>query len=129
MTRQDDTGQGDTSGRAQAGSPSPLTPDGRYIVVRGRLWRAVDPALSPDRRAALVGDLMDARRSVGQAKRDGDPVAENAARAAVQAAKVALGERGPPWWDDGSPDVNRRMAKNTRCADWYEALSATSAAG
>lgn len=30
------------------------TPDGRYIVVNGRRWRASDPGLSPERRAALV---------------------------------------------------------------------------
>ena len=26
----------------------PTTPDGRYFVVRGRLWRASNPALEPD---------------------------------------------------------------------------------
>jgi hypothetical protein len=34
----------------------------------------------------------------------------------VDEAKQALGERGPVWWD-GSPDLNRRMAKNTLYAD------------
>ena len=37
----------------------------------------------------------------------------------VQAAKEALGERGPVWWTDGTPDCNRRMAKNTQYADWW----------
>ena len=37
-------------------------------------------------------------------------------------AKVALGERGPVWWDDGAPDLNRRMARNTVYADWFAAL-------
>ena len=32
----------------------PVTPDGRYFVVRGRLWRCSDPSLPPDRREALV---------------------------------------------------------------------------
>lgn len=41
----------------------------------------------------------------------------------VQAAKVALGERGPVWWTDGAPDENRHMAKNTRYADWFAAVS------
>ncbi len=54
---------------------------------------------------------MAARRAVRAAK--GDAAALAAARAAVDAAKVALGERGPPWWDDGAPDYNRRMMRNT----------------
>jgi hypothetical protein len=37
----------------------------------------------------------------------------------VDDAKRALGERGPVWWDDGSTDLNRHMAKNTNYADWY----------
>ena len=42
---------------------------------------------------------MDARRAVGAAKRAADPAAERAARDRVQLAKVALGERGPKWWE------------------------------
>ena len=46
-----------------------------------------------------------------------------AARTAVDCAKVALGERGPIWWDDdGAPDFNRRMARNTPYADWYASV-------
>ncbi|WP_235531902.1 hypothetical protein [Sphingomonas sp. Leaf67] len=40
------------------------------------------------------------------------------ARKAVDAAKVALGERGPVWWDDGAPDYNRRKVENTPYAGW-----------
>lgn len=76
------------------------TPDGRYIVVDGRRWRASDPGLSPERRDELVHELMDARRAVGAAKRADDEDAERAARARVHAAKVALGERGTPWWEE-----------------------------
>jgi hypothetical protein len=47
------------------------------------------------------------------------------ARAQVDRAKVALGERGPVWWDDGSPDLNRRMAKNTDYAEWLYAQDDT----
>ena len=32
-----------------------------------------------------------------------DPRAEKAARERVHAAKVALGERGPKWWEPRSP--------------------------
>jgi hypothetical protein len=41
------------------------------------------------------------------------------ARKAVNAAKVALGERGPVWWTDGARDFNRYLAKNTPYAGWY----------
>ena len=33
-------------------------------------------------------------------------------------AKVALGERGPVWWQDGSSDFNRHPVINTRYAGW-----------
>ena len=62
---------------------------------------------------------MDARRAVGAAKRADDPASEKQARAAVHAAKLALGERGPVWWDDGAPDQNRKLVKNSSYADWY----------
>ncbi len=102
----------------------PTTPDGRYFVVRGRLWRCADPALDPAARAGLQRELMAARRAKGMALRQADPVAQEAARARVDAAKHALGERGPPWWTDGAPDLNRRMARNTPYADWFAALPA-----
>jgi hypothetical protein len=94
------------------------TPDGRYIVVDGVLWRRSDPRLSAERRQALVDELMDARRAVGQARDDDD---RRSARARVHAAKVALGERGAVWWDDGAPDLNRHKASNTPYADWFAA--------
>lgn len=100
----------------------PDTPDGRYFVVRGRLWRSSNPALPAQLRQELVDRLMRARRQVGVARRAGDAEAERAARAEVDAAKRALGERGPVWWSDGAPDYNRRMVKNTPYADWYAAL-------
>jgi len=78
------------------------TPDGRYVVIDGRRWRATDPGLAEARRKELVSELMSARSSVGWAKRKGDPEAERAARDRVHAAKVALGERGPRWWEEGS---------------------------
>lgn len=93
------------------------TRDGRYIIVRGRLWRTSDPSLSPARRQELVNRLMDARRAVGAARKAADPEAEKAARGLVHQAKVALGERGPVWWDDGAPDYTRKMAANTPYAD------------
>lgn len=95
-----------------------MTPDGRYFVVRGRLWRCSNPALSPAERERLVAELMAARRAVAAARRAGDPATLAAARQAVDAAKHALGERGPVWWSDGAPDYNRRLARNTPYAEW-----------
>jgi len=66
-----------------------------------------------------VGELMDARREVKAAARARDPERLAAARNAVNAAKTALGERGPVWWTDGAKDFNRHLAKNTPYADWY----------
>lgn len=102
------------------------TPDGRYIVVRGRLWRRADPGLSEAERSRLVADLMDARRAVKAAKALAGPAAEAAlsdARGRVDAAKVGLGERGPVWWTDDAPDENRRLARNTRYAQWYAGVA------
>jgi hypothetical protein len=98
----------------------PETPDGRYFVVRGRLWRKSNPALDDVTREKLVKDLMSARRAVRDAK--GDQPATKATRDLVDRAKVALGERGAPWWDDGAPDYNRHMARNTPYADWFAGL-------
>lgn len=93
------------------------TPDGRYIVVRERLWRASNPGLPEAERQRLVDALMTARRAVRAAR--GDAVRMAAARAAVDAAKIGLGERGAPWWSDGAADLNRRMIRNTPYADWW----------
>ena len=41
-----------------------VTPDGRYFVVRGRLWRRANPNLSVEKRDLLVRELMNARRAV-----------------------------------------------------------------
>ena len=98
----------------------PDTPDGRYFVVRGRLWRKSNPTLDEPTRIGLVKDLMSARRAVRNAK--GDPDAMAKARVLVDDAKVALGERGPPWWDDSAPDYNRHMAKNTPYAERFASL-------
>lgn len=105
-----------------SGKAYPRTPDGRYFVVRGRLWRTSDPGLGEAEREALVADLMTARRAVRTALAAEDPAALKAARAEVQTAKVALGERGPVWWDDGTPALNRHMAKNTPYAAWHAGL-------
>ncbi len=79
------------------------TPDGHHIVVNGRRWRASDPGIPENLRTELVNELMRARREVG---RRGDE-----ARPCVQDAKVALGERGEPWWEDPSDEgLRTRLA-------------------
>ena len=71
-------------------------------------------------RAALVNELLQARSAVTNAQTDEDM---KTARGKGHAAKVALGERGPVWWNDGAPDVNRHHPKNTPYADWWRGLA------
>lgn len=92
------------------------TPDGRYFVVHGRLWRKANPDLPEDVRDALVRELMDARRALRGTPSEAQ---RRAARAQVDRAKRALGERGPVWWTDGAPDFNRKLAKNTPYREWF----------
>ena len=80
-------------------------------------------------RAELVGRLMEARRAVRGARKAADPEAEATAHRAVDQVKQALGERGPVWWGDGSPDLNRHMAKNTLYAEWYAKLARSDQGG
>jgi hypothetical protein len=85
-------------------SEGATTADGHYVVIKGRRWRATDPAIPENRRDELVHILMAWRREVRNTK--GTPQ-ESTARTGVQAAKVALGERGsPPWWEQ--TDEQRR---------------------
>lgn len=100
----------------------PVTPDGRYFVVRGRLWRMARPDLEPEQRQELVAELMSARRAVRAANESGNGLSD--ARRRVNQAKLALGERGPVWWDDEAPDLNRHLAKTTLYAAWFAALGA-----
>lgn len=91
------------------------TDDGRYIVVKGRRWRATDPEIPEDVAARLRKALMSARRDVGTALRAGEDPAP--ARARVQLAKVALGERGTPWWDQSLEERRARWAEGLRALD------------
>lgn len=44
----------------------PVTPDGRYFVMMGRLWRRSNPAVPPEQSRSLVSELMDARRQLAR---------------------------------------------------------------
>src|SRR5262245_37455982 len=102
-----------------------VTPDGRYFVVRGRLWRRMNPALPAERRELLVRELLGARRAVEVAQKSGKPEQLALARKAVDDVKIALGERGPVWWTDGAPDLNRHKVKDSPYAEWYQAQADT----
>lgn len=82
------------------------TEDGRYVIIGGRRWRATDPSIPESLRVELVSALMTGRRLV---RRDGD-----AARVMVHDAKVALGERGTPWWDPTEEGTAQRLAATIR---------------
>ncbi len=89
--------------------PEPeVTPDGHHVLIKGRKWRATDPDLPDDVAATLRKELMSARRAVGQALKAQDQAAERAARDRVQRAKVALGERGTPWWEQSEAERRAR---------------------
>ena len=69
-------------------------------------------------------ELVGARREVAKARKRDDPAAEARAHEAIDRVKIVLGERGPVWWDDGAPDLNRHMARNTPYAEWSASLDA-----
>nr|WP_246166512.1 hypothetical protein [Sphingomonas sinipercae] len=82
-----------------------------------RLWRATNPNLPEAERQRLVSKLMEARRTIRSAEPGSEALAH--ARKDVHSAKVALGERGAPWWTDGDPDYNRHLVRNTPYAAWW----------
>lgn len=91
----------------------PRSSESTHLVIDGRRWRKSDPGIPEKLRSELVHALMDARRAVLAAKRAADPAAEKAARARVQDAKVALGERGEPYWEERSDAGQRKRAAAT----------------
>jgi len=81
------------------------TEDGRYVVIDGRRWRATDPDIPEERQAELRRLLMAWRREV---KRTRGTQEEQGSRDGVHAVKVALGERGTPWWEQSDADRRAR---------------------
>ncbi|MFI7494762.1 biopolymer transporter Tol [Kocuria sp. M4R2S49] len=90
------------------------TPDGRWIVVDGRRWRRQDPALPPEVAARLRSHLGRARAAVRTVRRHGTEEELRAVRDRVGLAKLGLGERGTPWWEQSSAE---------REARWTDALA------
>lgn len=93
-----------------------LQDDERYFVIKGRRWRRTDPAIPAALCQQLVNELMAARRAVKAAKTSADETDMLSARVRVQDAKVALGERGHPWWEPATvTDQRIRIAAAIRC--------------
>jgi hypothetical protein len=86
------------------------TPDGRYLIVRGRLWRTANPGLSAQERERLVHELMDARRAVKVAKAAGSSDDLSKARRAVRLGSASGGRFGG------------RTAPKTSIATWSATL-------
>ena len=74
----------------------------------GRRWRATDPSIPTALRRELVDELMAQRRAIGAAQRSGADLTE--LRRGVDLAKVALGERGEPWWEPTADGQRERVA-------------------
>lgn len=87
----------------------PHTTDGRYLVSKGILKRCTNPDLDDSVRRKMLKALMQARM--------------NKDRTAALKAKQALGEAGPLWWDDGSPDYSGCAPDATPYAQWWNELS------
>ena len=100
----------------------PRTPDGRYFMARGRLWRTTNPRLTTRERDRLVRQLMRARRDIAQGDKTTNAALVADARQRVRLAKLALGERGPVWWGGATPDYNRRLARETPYREWSARL-------
>ena len=105
-----DAGAGDAGPPPTGTGAEPAGGDDRYLVVDGRRWRATDPSIPDPLRTELVRELMAARRAVGAG---GGAEAVAAARRRVQDAKVALGERGSPWWERTAGEVSPARVEAT----------------
>jgi len=87
----------------------PHTPDDRYLVSRGQLKRCTNPELDDSERRRAIKKLMQARMA-----HDSDAVLD---------AKIALGEAGAVWWDDGAPDFSGNKPEVTPYAEWWASLT------
>ncbi|NHQ73385.1 hypothetical protein HAT86_02750 [Roseovarius gahaiensis] len=103
----------------------PETPDGRYFVSKGKLWRKTDPSLSDQERRAAIKALMQARRAGQVAQTEAEHIR---AHSDVDAAKRRLGERGPVWWADGARDETGQHPANSSYAAWWSGLEAAARA-
>lgn len=89
--------------------------DERWLVIDGRPWRRTDPAVPEAAHARLTSHLGRGRSGVRTANSDAETAA---ARHLTQLAKVGLGERGTPWWEQTDGERRER---------WESALTALDA--
>ena len=90
------------------------TPDGHYIIVNGRRWRATDPSIPEDALKELNHYLAKGRSGVRGKQGKENEAAVKLARKRTGLAKLGLGERGTPeWWKD---------TDHGRCERWEAAL-------
>ncbi len=89
--------------------------DPHHMRIKGRAWRRTDPTIPKSLLTPLTKELMSARRAVSTALKADDSEALRVARSRVNDAKIALGERGNPWWH-GSTDaaLRKRIAATIR---------------
>ena len=92
-------------------TPEAPEDDEKWLVVDGRRWRRTDPAIPAGELARLKSHLGRGRSGVRTAHGDAEL---EATRHRTHVAKVGLGERGTPWWDQ--TDAERRER-------WESALS------
>lgn len=90
-------------------------PDGHYIIVNNRKWRATDPMIPEEELAELKHYLSKGRtgvrgvRSGAKSEQDADV---QLSRKRTGLAKHGLGERGKPeWWND-TEDGRRERWQN-----------------
>ncbi len=83
----------------------------KWLVVDGRRWRRTDPAIPDAELNRLKSHLGRGRSGVRTATTEAELAAT---RHRTQLAKVGLGERGTPWWDQSVAERRER---------WVTALS------
>jgi hypothetical protein len=86
--------------------------DERWLVVDGRRWRRTDPAIPEAELVRLRSHLGRGRSGVRTARTEAELAAT---RHRTQVAKVGLGERGTPWWEQ--TDSQRRQRWESALAE------------
>jgi len=86
------------------------TPDGHYIIVNGRKWRATDPDI-PQADFEELKHYLALGRSGSRKRKIKSEDDVKGARQYTALAKLGLGERGQPvWWEDSSEGRRKRWS-------------------
>jgi len=78
-----------------------------WVDIDGHRWRATDPSIPSSFRQELFDELLRSRQAIALLKATGDQALVEHNRRQTHAAKVALGERGEPWWEPPTPQGRR----------------------